>query len=44
MNYTWDLSILYTGFDDPEFSKDIASLENALGEMVKFADSADRLG
>ncbi len=44
MNYTWDLSILYTGFDDPEFSADIERLKIALGEMSAFADSAENIG
>ena len=29
MNDTWDLSILYKGFDDPAFTGDMAALDAA---------------
>ena len=30
MNDTWDLSILYKGFDDPAFTGDMAALDEAI--------------
>ena len=30
MNDTWDLSILYKGFDDPAFTGDMAALDAAI--------------
>ena len=43
MNYTWDLSILYSGFDSPEYGRDIEALAGALEELAAFADGAERL-
>lgn len=33
MNDTWDLSILYKGFDDPAFTGDMAALDAAIRSM-----------
>ena len=43
MNYTWNLSVLYNGFDDPEFSSDIKKLGEKIGEVVAFAKNAEEL-
>ena len=43
MENTWDLTILYNGFDDPAFAKDIDSLETAIKDTAALADSADKL-
>ena len=40
---TWDLSILYNGFDDPNYASDTASLENAVKDLADFAKTADTL-
>lgn len=40
MNKEWDLSPLYKGFDDPQFSADMAALEQ---EVVKFGGLAAAL-
>ena len=37
MNKTWDLTILYNGFDDPRFSEDMASLDAVIAEICKFS-------
>ncbi len=41
MNKQWDLSILYTGFDTPEFARDMASFDEAIGEVISFSQSLD---
>lgn len=41
MDYTWNLSILYKGFDDPEFTLDTERLGAAIGEFVAFAENAE---
>ncbi len=41
MDYTWNLSILYKGFDDPEFSLDTEKLSESIGELVDFAKTAE---
>ena len=43
MDYTWNLSILYKGFDDPEFALDTERLGAAIGEFVAFAENAENL-
>ncbi len=43
MNKTWDLSILYSGFDDPKFSADMAEFDNLIGEIIAFSGSLDGL-
>ena len=43
MNYTWNLSVLYNGFDDPEFSSDIKKLGEKIGEVVASAKNAEEL-
>lgn len=40
---TWNLSILYNGFDDPNFSSDFAELENQVKEICEVASEADKL-
>ena len=37
MNKQWDLSILYTGFDAPEFASDMADFDAAIGEVIDFS-------
>ncbi len=43
MEKTWDLTILYNGFDDPEFASDIKQLEIALSDTVALAEEAESL-
>ena len=43
MNKQWDLSILYNGFDTPEFAADMASFDAAIGEVVAFSQTLDTL-
>lgn len=38
MNYTWSLDVLYKGYDDPEFAKDMEKLDAALARINLFAD------
>lgn len=40
MNDTWDLSILYKGFDDPAFTGDMAALDAAIRSMNDLAAQA----
>ncbi len=37
MNGLWDLSILYTGFDDPAFQADLAALDESVASFSRFA-------
>ena len=39
MNKTWDLTILYNGFDAPEFAEDMASFDKAIEECVAFGSN-----
>ena len=41
MNEVWNLDPIYKGFDDPCFARDLARLEEALGELKAFADGLD---
>lgn len=43
MNSTWDLTILYNGFDDPSFSADKNELAKALGEISELAKNSESL-
>lgn len=43
MNKQWDLSILYSGFDTPEFAADMASFDAAIAEVVAFSQTLDAL-
>lgn len=47
MDWTWDLSFLYKGFDDPAFAADLAALPQAIGrvrgELARQADDRTRL-
>jgi len=43
MNYEWDLSILYSGFDSPEFSEDMKALSSAISDTKVLAESADNM-
>lgn len=43
MNKQWDLSILYTGFDTPEFKADMAAFDSAIEETVAFSQQLDTL-
>ena len=43
MNDTWDLSILYKGFDDPDFTGDMAALDAAIRSMNDLAVQAAAL-
>ena len=43
MNKQWDLSILYTGFDAPEFKADMAAFDSAIAEVVASAEKASEL-
>ena len=39
MNSQWDLSILYSGFDDPKMASDLAAFDEAVAEVISFASS-----
>ncbi len=39
MNKQWDLSILYSGFDDPRMAADMTAFDEVIGEVVAFAGS-----
>ncbi len=41
MDRTWDLSILYKGFDDPSFSADVKNAEALVGEVVSLSKTAE---
>lgn len=43
MNYKWDLSILYSGFDSSEFSEDMKALSSAISEAKSLAESAENM-
>ena len=43
MNKQWDLSILYTGFDTPEFKADMDAFDSAIEETVAFSQQLDTL-
>lgn len=43
MNYEWDLSILYSGFDSPEFSEDMKALSSAISDAKNLAQSAENM-
>lgn len=43
MNGTWNLEILYQGFDDPEFTKDGTLLSEAIEEATAVAEEAEKL-
>ena len=35
MNKTWDLSILYSGYDDPSFSAELEALDENIEETAE---------
>ena len=39
MNKQWDLSVLYTGFDTPEFKADMAAFDAAIAEVIAFSSN-----
>ena len=39
MNKQWDLSILYTGFDAPEFSADLKAFDASIAEVLEFSSN-----
>ncbi len=41
MNREWDLSILYSSFDDPAFAEDRKRLDGAIGAISALADAAE---
>ncbi len=41
MEKTWDLTILYKGFDDPEFLSDTEALSAAMSALSELADNAE---
>ena len=43
MNKQWDLSILYSGFDIPEFKADMTAFDGAIAEVIAFADRLSTL-
>ena len=43
MEKTWDLTILYKGFDDPEFNRDTEALALAIEGIKSLADKAQTL-
>ena len=44
MNAQWDLSILYTGFDDPELASDMTLLDRAIENYIDFANNLHTFG
>ncbi len=36
----WDLSVLYSGLDDPKFDEDMKAVEGYIGEYVRLAEAA----
>ena len=43
MNKQWDLSILYGGFDTPEFKADMTALDETIGEVISFSGRLDTM-
>ncbi len=43
MNNTWDLSILYSGFDDPAFQRDYNALDAHIASINALAQAADTM-
>ena len=43
MNAQWDLSILYNGFNDSRFVEDMAAFDNAIAEVIGFAEGQGAL-
>ncbi len=43
MNKTWNLDILYSGFDDPGFAADTEELSKFIGEIIAFSENAENL-
>lgn len=43
MNETWDLSILYKGFEDPAWGADMTALETAIARLHEVAEQANDL-
>lgn len=43
MNKQWDLSILYNGFDTPEFASDMQAFDKAIADTVAFGEKAQTL-
>ena len=43
MNKQWDLSILYNGFDTPEFKADMTALDETIGEVISFSGRLDTM-
>ncbi len=41
MNMTWDLDILYKGFDDPKYKEDLDELDNVIKEMIELSNNLD---
>ena len=41
MDMTWDLEILYKGYDDPKYKKDLKSLDDAICEIIDFSKNLD---
>ncbi len=44
MNTQWDLSILYTGFDDPNLASDMNMLDRAIKNYIDFAQNIENYG
>lgn len=43
MEKTWDLSILYNGFEDTSYSEDEAALNTAIADLKSLADGCDKM-
>ncbi|MBQ4354303.1 MAG: hypothetical protein IJC71_05355, partial [Clostridia bacterium] len=41
MNGIWDLSILYSGYDDPDFAADLAALDENIAAVNTFASELE---
>ena len=38
MNYEWSLDVLYKGYDNPDFARDMAKLDDAIDRTNRFAE------
>ena len=44
MGVTWDLSVLYTGFDAPEYGRDMEKLGQMMERYGRRVEEIDRAG
>ena len=41
MNMTWDLDILYKGYDDPKYNNDLEKVEKLIEKIKECSDNLD---